>query len=141
MAPSISLYNHTSRLFANGTNESSDNYRVMLCTAATFNATDATLAGITKTEVASGTGYTSGGGLLGNVTVTSSLNDAKFDADDVTWTASGGAITASFGILYNQTAGDLPLAFINFDGVQTAGDATQFKIIWNSNGIFTFNVG
>lgn len=141
MAPSISLYNHTSRLFANGTNESSDNYRVMLCTAATFNATDATLAGITKTEVASGTGYTSGGGLLGNVAVTSSLNDAKFDADDVTWTASGGSIIASFGILYNQTAGDLPLAFINFDGVQTAGDGTQFKVIWNSAGIFTFNVG
>jgi len=141
VAPSISLYNHTSRLFANGTNESSDNYRVMLCTAATFNATDATLAGITKTEVASGTGYTSGGGLLGNVAVTSSLNDAKFDADDVTWTASGGSIIASFGILYNQTAGDLPLAFINFDGVQTAGDGTQFKVIWNSAGIFTFNVG
>jgi hypothetical protein len=141
VAPSISLYNHTSRLFANGSNESSDNYRVMLCTAATFNATDATLAGITKTEVASGTGYTSGGGLLANVTVTSSLNDAKFDADDVTWTASGGSIIASFGILYNQTAGDLPLAFINFDGVQTAGDGTQFKVIWNSGGIFTFNVG
>lgn len=113
----------------------------MLCTAATFNATDTTLAGITKTEVASGTGYTSGGGLLNNVTVTSSLNDAKFDADDVTWNASGGSIIASFGILYNQSAGDLPLAFINFDGVQTAGDATQFKVIWNLNGIFTFNVG
>lgn len=141
MAPTISLYNHTSKLFAEGTNESSDNYRVMLCSAATFNATNTTLAGITKTEVASGTGYTSGGALLGNVTVTSSLNDAKFDADDVTWTASGGSIVASFGILYNQTAGDLPLAFINFDGVQTAGDGTQFKILWNANGIFAFNVG
>lgn len=113
----------------------------MLCTAATFNATDATLAGITKTETASGTGYISGGALLSNVTVTSSLNDAKFDADDVTWTASGGSITASYAILYNQTAGDLPLAYINFDGSQSAGDGTQFRITWNTNGIFAFNVG
>jgi hypothetical protein len=114
----------------------------MLCTAATFNASNTTLAGITKTEVANGDGYTTGGAALTNVAVTTvTTNDAKFDADDVTWTASGGPITASFGILYNDTdANDPPVAFIDFDGSQTAGDATDFLIVWNASGIFTWTV-
>jgi hypothetical protein len=72
---------------------------------------------------------------------TVNTNEAKFDADDVTWAASGGAITASFAILYNDTdADDPPVAFIDFDGAETAGTGTDFKIIWNANGIVTFTV-
>lgn len=142
MPVSISLYNHTSKLFAEGSNAVADTYKVALYTAATFNAADTTLAGVTKTEVASGTGYTTGGQALTGVAVTTvTTNDARFDANDVVWTASGGAITASFAILYNDTdANDPPLAFINFDGSQTAGDTTDFKIVWNASGILTFTV-
>lgn len=142
MAVTISLYNHTAQRFASGLNASGDTYKVMLCTAATFNAADTTLAGITKTEVANGNGYTTGGATLANVAVTTvNTNQAKFDADDVTWAASGGAITASFAILYNNTdVDDPPVAFIDFDGAETAGTGTDFKIIWNANGIVTFTV-
>jgi hypothetical protein len=82
MAPSISLYNHTTARFANGANAVGDTYKLMLCSAATFNAANTTLASITKTEI-SGNGYTAGGATLANVAVTTvATNNAKFDADD-----------------------------------------------------------
>lgn len=140
MAVTISLYNHTARRFADGSNAQADTYKVALYTAATFDAANTTLAGITKTEVASGSGYTTGGATLGNVLVTTvSTNGAKFDADDVTWSADGGPITASYAILYNDTdTDDPPVAFIDFDGSESAGDGTDFLIVWNANGIFTW---
>lgn len=142
MAVTISLYNHTAKLFADGSNAAGDTYKLKLYSAATFDATDTTLVGITGTEATTGTGYTAGGQTLANVAVTTvTTNDAKFDADDVTWTASGGAITAAYGVIYNDTdVADPPLAFIDFDGTQSAGDTTDFKVVWNANGIFTFTV-
>ena len=142
MAPTISLYNHTRARFASGANAVGDTYKVKLLTAATFNATHATLTATGGTEVANGNGYTTGGATLANAAVTTvNTNEAKFDADDATWAASGGAITASFAILYNDTdADDPPVAFIDFDGAETAGTGTDFKIIWNANGIVTFTV-
>jgi hypothetical protein len=142
MAVTISLYNHTAKLFADGSNAVGDTYKVKLYATATFDATNTQLSGVTGTEATTGTGYTAGGATLANVAVTTvTTNDAKFDADDVTWTASGGSITASYAIIYNDTdANDPPLAFIDFDGSQSAGDGTDFKIVWNANGIFTFTV-
>ena len=142
MAVSISLYNHTAKLFADGSLAVGDTYKVKLLSAATFDASHTTLAATGGTEATAGTGYTSGGQALANVAVTTvTTNDAKFDADDVTWTASGGSITASYAIVYNDTdADDPPIAFIDFDGSQSAGDGTDFKIVWNASGIFTFTV-
>lgn len=142
MAVTIALYNHTSQRFASGANAVGDTYKVKLYTAATFDASHTTLAGVGGTEATTGTGYTAGGATLANVSVTTvTTNDAKFDADDVTWTASGGAIAASYAVIYNDTdTDDPPLAFIDFDGSQSAGDGTDFKIVWNANGIFTFTV-
>lgn len=142
MAVTISLYNHTAKLFADGSNAAGDTYKLKLYSAATFDATDTTLVGITGTEATTGTGYTAGGQALANVSVTTvTTNDAKFDADDVTWTASGGSIEAAYGVIYNDTdTDDPPLAFIDFDGTQSAGDTTDFKVVWNANGIFTFTV-
>lgn len=143
MAVTVSIYNHTAQRFASGANASTDVYRVMLCTSATFDATNTTLASITRTEVASGNGYTTNGASLASVTVsTVTTNDAKFDANDVSWTVpAAGTLTASYGILYNDTdSGDPPVAFIDFDGSKTATDGSIFQIIWNADGIFTFSV-
>ena len=140
MAPSISLYNHTTARFASGANSPSDTYKLMLCSAATFNAANTTLADITKTEIASGTGYTTGGAILTGVAVTTvTTNDAKFAANNVSITASGGSISATGAILYNDTdADDPPVAFLNFDGTITAADGVPFVVQWNANGIVTF---
>ena len=142
MAVTISLYNHTAKRFAEGSNAVGDTYKVKLLTAATFNATHTTLAATGGTEATTGTGYTAGGATLSGVTVTTTTtNDATFDASDVTWTASGGSISAVAAILYNDTdTDDPPVAFIDFGGTETAGDGTDFKIVWNASGIFTFTV-
>lgn len=142
MAVTISLYNHTARRFADGSNAVGDTYKLKLLTAATFDATHATLAATGGTEAATGTGYTAGGPALTGVAVTTvTTNDAAFDANDITLSASGGAIAAAYGIIYNDTdADDPPLAFIDFGGTETAGDGTDFKIVWNASGIFTFTV-
>lgn len=142
MPVTISLYNHTAKLFADGSNAAADTYKVRLMSAATFNATHTTLAATNGTEVANGNGYTTGGATLSGVAVTTvTTNDAMFDANDVTWSASGGSISAVAAILYNSTdANSPPLAFIDFGGTETAGDGTDFKIVWNASGIFTFTV-
>lgn len=139
MATTISLYNHTTARFASGANAVGDTYKLMLCSAATFDATNTTLASITKTEI-SGNGYTTGGATLAGVAVTTvTTNDAKFDADDVSITASGGSIAATHGILYNETdANDPPVAFLNFDGTITAGNGVPFVVQWDAGGIITF---
>lgn len=141
MAVTISLYNHTAQRFASGANAVGDTYKVKLLTAATFDATHTTLTATGGTEV-SNTGYTAGGATLANVAVTTvTTNDAKFDADDVTWTASGAALEAAYAILYNDSdADDPPVAFIDFGATESAGDGTDFKIVWNASGIFTFTV-
>lgn len=142
MSVTITLYNHTAKLFADGSNASGDTYKIKLYSALTPDVTDTTLAAVDAagTEATAGTGYTAGGQALANVAVTTAAtNDAKFDADDVTWTASGGAIAAAYGVIYNDTdANDPPLAVINFDGTQTATDGADFTVAWHANGIFTF---
>lgn len=142
MAVTISLYDHTAARFASGANASADTYKVKLLTAATFDATHTTLAATGGTEAATGTGYSAGGQALTNVAVTTvTTNDAKFDADDVTWSASGGSISASYAIIYNDTdTSDPPVAFIDFGASESAGDGTDFKIVWNTDGIVTFTV-
>lgn len=142
MSVTISLYNHTAKRFAEGSNASTDTYKVLLATAATFDPAVTALVSVTATEVADGNGYAAGGATLSNVAVTTAdTNGAAFSADNVTWSASGGPIAASYAIIYNDSdANKAPLAFIDFDGEESAGDGTDFLMIWNTAGIFTWSV-
>jgi len=143
MAVTVSIFDHTSRLFASGANSVTDTYKVALYTSATYLASATTLAGVTKTEVATGNGYTLAGATLSGVAVTTvTTNDAKFDANDVSWTVpAGGSLSASYAILYNDTdTNDPPVLFIDFGESITTTDGGIFQIIWNANGIITFSV-
>lgn len=144
MAVTISLYNHTAAKFADGSFAVGDTYKVNLYTTLTFDATATTktAAETGATQVATANGYTQNDKALTGLAVTTvTTNDAKLDADDVTWTASGGSITASKALIYNDTdTNDPPVAYIDFDGSQSAGSGTDFKIIWNASGIITWTV-
>lgn len=143
MAVTITLFDHTAQRFADGSNAVGDTYKVNLYSAFTLDTTATTKAAAETggTQLSTANGYTQNSKTLTGVTVTKTGNDAAFDADDVSWTASGAAIEAIGALVYNDTdTNDPPLAYIDFGGTQSAGDSTDFKILWDVAGIVTFTV-
>ena len=143
MAVTITLYNHTVSRFASGANAVGDTYKINLYSAFSFDATDTTkvLAEGGATQLTTANGYTQDSKALTNVAVSVvTTNDAKFDADDVSWTASGGDIgPASYALIYNDTDVDKPpVAYIAFGEAKTANTGTPFNITWDAAGIITF---
>jgi hypothetical protein len=89
------------------------------------------------TGEANGTGYTAGGAVLTNKTVTynASTNTIVFDADDVSWANS--TVTARYAVIYDDTpSSNKPLiGFVDF-GADASSSAGTFQITWDTNGIF-----
>lgn len=89
-------------------------------------------ADVSASELAAGAGYNAGGQALANVAVAEDdANDrAELTADPVVWTASGGSIGPSPGmILYDDTHGsDAIIGYIDFGGNQTATDGGTFTV-------------
>ena len=145
MAVTVSLFNHTARRFADGSNSASDTYKINLYSAFTFDADATTKSGAETggTQITTANGYTQDTKELGSVTVTTvSTNGAKFDANDVVWTATvDGPIEAMGALIYNDTdTNDPPVAWIDFGGTQSAGAETDFRVIWDASGIFLWTV-
>lgn len=141
MAITISIYNQVREdILSSAIDLDGDTIKLgLLNNSATFTATHTVWSDISTNEIANGSGYTTGGATLAGKVVNHTSGTAKWDADDVTWTASGGPITAYKGALYSTTLSNRLIAFIDFDGVQTAGDGTQFIVRWNASGIFTLS--
>lgn len=143
MAVTVSLYNHTTKRFADGSNAVGDTYTINLYSAFTHDATATTKATAEAgaTQLSTANGYTQNAKNLTTVAVTTvTTNDAMFDADDVIWTASGGDIgPARYALLFNDTdTDDPPVLSIDFGENKTANTGTDFKITWNASGIVTF---
>lgn len=121
-----------------------DTIKVMLMASAYVPNIDLHLAmdsaDITGNEI-SGTGYSTGGETLANVSMTQdNTNDlAIMDADDVTW--SGTTLSDVRGCIIYKSTGvastSLPMVYIDF-GSALATVAEDFKITWNTNGIIAF---
>ena len=95
MASSITLYDNavTRSLDAKNLLLPSGTFKITLHTSTyTFSAAHSVYADLTN-ELSTAFGYTNGGGTLANVALTlTTTNDAKFDAVEFVWTASGGSI-------------------------------------------------
>lgn len=95
-------------------------------------------------EVATGNGYTQGGIALTTVTWVESSGTVTFDCDDVSWTASGGSITARFAAIYDDTVAS-PVAdpvvchslLDNTPADVTATDGNNFTVQIHASGVFT----
>jgi len=92
----------------------------------------ATLADVTASQIATGSGYTQDNKELENVAVTEDdVNDrAQLTCDDITFTASGGDI-GPFGamIIYDDTdANDAVVGCIDFDTDYTIVEDSSFTI-------------
>jgi len=109
----------------------------MLNNTHVYNAANDVLADVVANEI-SGNGY--GRDTLA-ATWVESAGTVTFDSDDPTFTASGGSIVASDGVLFDDTPTtpviDPIIVDIDFDGDQTAGDGTQFIVSVNASGWFT----
>lgn len=96
-----------------------------------------TYAGLTN-EHANGNGYTTGGS---SVTISlSGTTTVTVDSTDVTWTASGGSITARFAVIYE--VGGRVLCYCLLDSTPadvTATDGNTLSVNINASGVFTLS--
>lgn len=135
MAVTIDRFDHTLKKLLNAEIDPTDLYLMLLSASATFDATNTAIGDVSANEV-SGNGWTAGGEALANAAWTVvTTDDAKLDADDITVTASGGAIgPARYAAVYELTSGDL-LFWIDFGEAKTADEFTDFKVVFNASGI------
>lgn len=114
----------------------SDTFKMALFqSTSNIGASSTTYAGLTD-EVANANGYTTGGktltmSLSGTTTVT-------VDCDDQVWTASGGAITARFAVIYEVSGRVLCYCLLDSTPADvTATDGNTLTVQINASGIFT----
>jgi hypothetical protein len=101
-------------------------------------AASTTYAGVTN-EVANANGYTTGG-IACAMTLSGTTTVTVDDTVDHVWTASGGSITARFGVLY-EVGGDV-VCYCLLDSTPadvTATDGNTFTLAINASGIFTLS--
>jgi hypothetical protein len=140
------FFNAFKKYIADGTIDlDTDTIAVTLHTS-TFTPNAATMAaGADLTnEVANGNGYTTGGQNLANKTVTQSGGTMTFDADDHTWTASGGSITARYEVFKKiGTANSVVNPLIGYRLLDSApadvviASGNSIVLVENAAGIFT----
>ena len=99
-----------------------------------FTATHNTWSQVSANELASGSGYTTGGATLGSKAVTQAAT-TKWDAADSTWTSS--TFTAYHAVIYDDThATDDLICSIDFGGAVTVSAGT-LTIQYHADGIIT----
>ena len=121
-----------------------DTFKVILVASGYTPSTSghSTYADITN-ELSTANGYTNGGQSLTSVTWTESGGTATFDAANPSWTASGGAITARYAVIYDDTPSSPANPLVayclldNSPADVTANDGAAFTINLHANGIFT----
>ena len=113
-----------------------DTFKIALfLSTSNIGASSTTYAGLTN-EHSNANGYTTGGA---STTVTlSGTTTVTVDCSDVTWTASGGSITARYAVLY-EVAGNVVcyclLDSTPADVTVTTGNSLTIQI--NASGVFT----
>lgn len=116
----------------------SDTFKMALfLSTSNLGASSTTYAGLTN-EHANGNGYTTGGS---SVTISlSGTTTVTVDSTDVTWTASGGSITARFAVIYE--VGGRVLCYCLLDSTPadvTATDGNTLSVNINASGVFTLS--
>jgi hypothetical protein len=143
MTASISFYNNWKVAIAEVVPRTAT-FKVTLHTSSyTFAATHNVYADLTN-ELSTAVGYTNGGVALAGVTWTQSGGTATFDANDTTWTASGGSIVARRAVIRAigtfNTQVDPLVASILLDTTPadvTTTDTNVLTLQYNASGIFT----
>lgn len=142
MTASLSFYDaFKANLGAIPLDMNSDTFKMMLVSSSyTFSASHSQKSDITN-ELSTANGYTAGGAALSGLVFNQTSGTAKWDADDVTWTASGGSLVFRRGVIYDDTsASDLLVLSVLFDTTPadiTVLNGNTFTVQWGASGIFT----
>jgi len=141
MAVSINVYDQAKLDILNSNlNLATDTIKAILLTSsAAFTAANTVYSDISANELATANGYTAGGATMSGQSLTKSTGTSTFDANDVTWTASGGSIAAAFCALYSTTLSNRLILMVDLGGTNTATAGNQFVIQWNASGILTLS--
>lgn len=141
MAVTISLYNHTRKLFANNEVDLSTLKLMLRNDTTVFNAAHEVPGDLAGAEV-SGGGWSEGGEAIASAAVTVvNTNEAMLDGDNISVQATGAAIGPAHKavIVAADFTDPTPvvnlLAFVDFDGAQEAGEGTPFNVNFHENGI------
>ena len=95
-----------------------DTFKIALFTSlAGFSTSTTTYTGAAN-EVASGSGYTTGGNTLTNAGVGIGSNIAYVDFDDTTWSTA--SITAVGALIYKSSASNEAVLVLDFGGTKTS---------------------
>lgn len=138
MATVFYKYDHTHRRFIDGTMDwDTDTFKLALVTGSYVYSSSHTLwEHASPYEVASGNGYTTGG-----VALTTLVDNAKMDAEDVTWSSLSKTFRGA--VLYcNKVANGLtnPLVgyvLFNDAGIDVNSPGIEFMVMWSTQGIFS----
>lgn len=148
MASTITVYNSLKLFLLDGTLDlNSSTFKVTLHSAAyTPNASTHSVLAHTSGELATAFGYTNGGVVLSNPSLTSTLGTVKWNADNIVWTASAGSLVARYavisaiGVLNGTTNPLIAVITLNDNGGAqdvTVTDGNTLTLQWNTNGILT----
>ena len=110
-------------------------YVSLLSDGHTFTLTDNVIGDVDANEIINqaGSGYTAGGQLLEDKSVTTA-EATKFDATDIAWSSS--TFTAYHAVLYDLSNTSSLICSIDFGGAKTVSAGT-FTIQWDGAGIIT----
>jgi hypothetical protein len=89
------------------------------------------------TQLANANGYTTGGRALTNVRYSYAGGVVTVKADDVSWRATGGSLSADTAYL---RFGSIDLVKIDFGATLSAPANTALVVQWHTDGLFNFSM-
>jgi hypothetical protein len=97
------------------------------------------------TQIANGSGYTTGGLTLATVTwaeTGSGTGIWQWTVDDFSWTATGGSLVFRYIVIYDDTStGDKLLCYIDVGTATTVPTGFIFTVDVGANGVFRIGPG
>jgi len=141
MASSFQKFNTTVDYLAKGAiNFNTDTLKAMLTNTAPA-ATNTTYSTVSGTELASGNGYTTGGGTLTGTAASNSSGVETVTASAYTWTSATGSMGPfRYVIIYDSTASGSPLVgFYDYGSATTLNGAAgeTFTVTFTSGDLLT----
>lgn len=143
MASTITLVNNLSKYLGDGTLDwDDDDVRcAMLANSYTVNAAHSVFADVSSAEVAAGGGYSAGGVLLANKSISLVGNVSHYSADPATWAAL--TKTYRFLALYAEKTVNalvnplIGIILVNNTPADIVISGADYSVQWNAAGIFT----